>query len=58
MTTEKAQKILNAIKKRDRLASKHWTPYQGPADWDFIVLNSSKEELEEGKEEKSEVSNG
>jgi hypothetical protein len=47
MTSEKAQKILDAIKKQDRQTLKHWTPYKGPADWDFIVLNAPKTELEE-----------
>jgi len=37
--------------------AKRWKPYKGPADWSFIVLNAPKKELEEGKEERPEVSN-
>ncbi len=37
---------------------KHWVPYEGPADWDLIVLNAPKEELEEGRSEQPEASNG
>jgi hypothetical protein len=37
---------------------KHWKPFDGPADWDFIVLNSPKKGLEDGRDERPEVSNG
>ena len=52
--TEKAQRILNELKKHDRLNRKHWKPYNGPADWNFIVLESPKRQIEE----RPEVSNG
>jgi hypothetical protein len=58
MTTEKAGKILQKMKERDRQTTNHWTPYRGPADWDFIVLNAPKKELEEGRDERPELSNG
>jgi hypothetical protein len=28
--------------------SKHWVPYDGPADFSFVVRNAPKKELEEG----------
>ena len=30
----------------------------GPPDWNFIVLDAAKKELEERKDERPEVSNG
>ena len=56
MTTEKAETILRRLKSRDRLIRKHWKPYEGPPDWDFAVLNAPKKDLEEGKDERPEVS--
>ena len=58
MRTDKAQKILDAIERRDRKAVKRWKPYNGPADWSFIVLDAAKKELEERMDERPEVSNG
>jgi len=49
--TNKAQKILDEIEKKDRQIPKHWKPYDGLPDWDFAVLNAPKMQLEE-------VSNG
>jgi hypothetical protein len=45
LITEKAGRILQMMKERDRQASKHWKPYNGPLDWDFIVLNAPKKHL-------------
>jgi hypothetical protein len=47
MKTDKAEKILQLIKKKDRQILKHWTPYEGHPDWDFAVLNAPKTDLEE-----------
>jgi hypothetical protein len=58
MMTDKAARILQRIKERDRQTLKHWTPFSGPPDWDFAVLNAPKMELEEGTDERPEVSNG
>ena len=58
MTTDKAQKILDIMKKKDRQTLKHWKPYDGPPDWGFAVLNAPKKDLEEGRDERPEVSNG
>ena len=55
MTTEKAQKILDALKRRDRQNRKHWVPYDGPADFSFVVLNAPKKDLEEGRDEESQA---
>jgi len=57
MTTDKAERILSALKKRDRHTLKHWKPYDGPAGWDSAVLNAPRKELEEGMDERPEVSN-
>lgn len=46
--TGKAQKILQKMKRRDRLTLKHWKPYTGPPDWDSAVLNAPQRPLEEG----------
>jgi hypothetical protein len=45
--TDKAARILEKMKERDRQSLKRWRPYNGPPDWDFAVLNAPKEELEE-----------
>jgi hypothetical protein len=58
MKTDKAARILQKMKERDRQRLKHWTPYKGPADWNFIVLDVPKKELKEGRDERPEVSNG
>jgi len=39
MRSEKAEKILRMMKKRDR---RHSKPYQGPADIDFIVQKTTE----------------
>jgi hypothetical protein len=39
MRSEKAEEILQKLKKRDRKAS---IPYQGPADIDFIVQKTTE----------------
>ena len=54
--TDKAARILQKMQKRQAL--KRWKPYDGPADWNFIVLSAPKRELEEGGDEKPEVSSG
>ena len=51
MTSEKAEKILTALKKRDLQNRKHWVPYDGPPDFSFAILNSPKIELEEVRDE-------
>jgi hypothetical protein len=51
MVTDKARKILQRMKERDRHILKHWTPYSGPADWDFIVLNAPRKDLEEERDD-------
>lgn len=51
MKTDKAEKILQMIKKNDKQTLKHWQPYDGPPDWDFAVLNAPKKDLEEGNNE-------
>jgi hypothetical protein len=58
MTTEKAEKILAELKRKDRHTLKHWKPYDGPADWDSAVLNAPKKQLEEETDERPEGSNG
>jgi hypothetical protein len=40
MTSDKAEKILQQLKKRDQQNRKHWKPYDGPPDWSFAVLNA------------------
>jgi hypothetical protein len=57
MKTDKAEKILQMIKRNDRQIMKHWKPYDGPPDRDFAVLNAPKKDLEEGTDEGMEVSN-
>lgn len=57
MITDKAARILQRMKKRDRQTLKHWKPYDGPADWDSAVLNAPKKQLEEGTDERPEVGN-
>ena len=47
LETEKAAKIMQKMKERDRLSLKHWTPYSGPPDRDFAVLNAPKQEVQE-----------
>jgi hypothetical protein len=58
MITEKAGRILQSMKKRDTQTLKHWKPYTGPPDWSFAVLNAPNKQVEEGKDESPEVSNG
>ena len=58
MKTDKAARILQKMKKRDRQTLKHWTPFSGPPDWDFAVLNAPNKQVEEGKDESPEVNNG
>ena len=56
--TNKAGRILQRIKERDRKNLKRWKPYSGPPDWNFIVLDVPKQELENKGDEQPEVSNG
>jgi hypothetical protein len=58
MKTDKATRILEKMRERDRHTLKRWTPYSGPPDWNFEVLNAPKKELEEMRDERPEVSNG
>jgi hypothetical protein len=58
MITDKAATVLQKMKERDRQSLKHWTPFSGPPDWDFAVLNAPKKDLEEGRNERPEVING
>lgn len=56
--TDKPTAILKKMKERDRKTLKHWKPYAGPPDWNFVVLNAPKSQVEEQRDERPEVSNG
>jgi hypothetical protein len=45
--TDKAARILEKMKERDRHTPIHWKPYKGPPDWNFIVLDVPKKEVQE-----------
>jgi hypothetical protein len=53
--TDKATRILEKMRERDRKNLSHWRPYDGPPDWSFAVLNAPKNELEERRDERPEV---
>lgn len=57
MTSNKAEEILAALRKKDRHNRKHWVPYDGQPDFSFAVLNAPKKELEE-KDDRPEEGNG
>jgi len=56
--TNKAGRILQRIKERDRKNLKRWKPYTGPADWSFIVLDAPQQPIEGERDERPQVSNG
>ena len=56
--TDKAARILQKMKERDRNILIHWKPYAGPPDWDFIVLDAPKKQVEEERDERPEMSSG
>jgi hypothetical protein len=58
LITDKAARILQKMKERDRENLKRWKPYNGPADWNLIVLNTPKNELEDARDERPGLSNG
>ena len=51
-----AAKLLEKIKKRDRQILKHWKPHEGPADWNFIVLDAPQQPIKGEKDERPEPS--